>query len=431
VHFIYAAVAFYIRKSLAHGAMRFGVGLRAAADDIDRTGSLSTGPRGEFLRKHHRGFYFAEDQMVRSAELPKDRGIAMTPFWKSIFDGTRQGWIDTAMIASGILFVMLGLAVLASKGAPGWLWIIIGAGLVAWPILRTANTRRVVREREKKERAEHEATERRHREMLAAYSSALAKLRDDPNDANLGAVVRERERLELPYDIWSPLARHTVLDIGFAALAQQGPSGAKDVSDLMKRASAAVGLTPSDEFRIRLGLYRVAAWHLLADDRASETQLQSLETLRRGFAFSDPDLPVEGQATEELARLRGFTTTELPREEAPFPLGFHEYCIRVARGTLLKRTREKTNGKRIEKIDPDEACTLVITNKRLVVDSTKRVEVPLHKIDDVEFDADANVLTIRTARGIKSLDLRIEDPIYTGGLLSLALGVDERPRGFA
>lgn len=424
-------MAFYIRKSLAHGAIRFGVLPRAAADVIDRTGSLSTGPRGEFLRKRHRGFYFAEDQAVRSAELPKELTVASTPFWKWVFDGTRQGWIWAGMIVGGILLVLLGLAVLATKGAPGWFWIVIGVGLIATPLIRTAQVRRQTREREKKEREEREERERRHREMLSAYTAALARLRKEPNDEAMAAVARERERLELPYDIWSPMARQTVLEIGFAELAKGGPSAAKDVSELMKRASAAVGLAPSDEVGVRTGLYRIVLWHLLADDRANETQAEALEAVRRGLGVGDADTPGEGQAAAEFVRLRGFTPAELPREECPFALGFHEYCVRVARGTLLKRTREKAGRKRIDRLEPDHDCTLIVTNKRIVVDAAKRIEIPLAKVDDVELDADANVLTIRTARLVPNLDLRVEDPIYTGAMVDLAMSVDERPKGFA
>ena len=432
MHFSTLEVAFYIRKSLAHGAIRFGVLPRAVPDDIDRTGSLSTGPRGEFLRKRHRGFFAAEDRAVRSAELPKDARLSSTLFWKSVFDGTRQGWIWAGMIAGGILFILLGFAVLASKGAAGWVEVFIGAALIATPLIRTAQTRKQIRDRERKEHAEHDARERRHREMLSAYTTALARLREDPNDAAMSAVARERERLELPYDVWCPMAKQTVLEVGLDALARLGPSGAREVNDLMKRAGAAVGLTPADELRTRLGLYRVAAWHLLADDRAADAQLASLEKFRAGFDITPNDVPIEEQARTELERLRGITSNDLPREECPFALGFHEYCVRVARGTLLKRTVEKTDdGKRVTKLDPDEQCTLVVTNKRIVVEGTKRAEVPLHKVDDIEFDADANVLEIRTARGLDPIDVRVDDPIYTGALIDLALSVDERPRGFA
>jgi hypothetical protein len=424
-------VAFYIRKSLAHGPIRFGVVPRAVADVIDRTGSLSTGPRGEFLRKRHRGFFFAEDQAVRSAELPKELSVTHTPFWKSVFDGTRQGWIYAAMIAGGVLFMLLGLSVLATKGAPGIFWIVIAIALIATPLIRTANMRRQVYEREKKEREEREARERRHREMLSAYTAALKRLREDPSEDAMAAAARERERLELPYDVWSPMARQTVLEIGFAALARTGPSGSAEVSELMKRSSSAVGLAPSDELGVRIGLYRAAVWHILADDRANDAQMQSIEAVRRGLGVGDNDIPHEKQAADEFERLRGYTPENLPREEAPFALGFHEYCVRVAKGTLMKRTREKVAGKRIEKIEPDQDCTVVLTNKRIVVDAAKRIEVPVAKVDDLELDADANILSIRTARRVPNLDLRLEDPIYTGALVDLVLGVNERPRGFA
>lgn len=427
-----ASLAFYIRKSLAHGPIRFGVSPRLAEEALHDEGGLSTGPKGEFLRKRTRTFFFAENRAVRGAELPTTAGIGATPFWKSVFDGTRRGWLFLASTILGVLFVLIGFAVIARKGAQGWVEVILGVAMIATPIIMTAQERKKIKEREERERAEREETERRHREMLASYSAALEKMRRDPSPASFEEVARERQHLELQYDIWCNPARRMVLEIGFEALARLGTARAAEVNDLMTRASTAAGLAPSDEIGVKLDLYRVVLWHLLADDRCGNAQLDELKNFRKGFDIWDRDVPVEAKAAEEFKRLQGLRTNNLPKKECTARLGFHEYCIHSTQGSVLKKVREKRDGKRVEKLVPNEPCTVFVTNKRIIVDNGKKpVEVALPKIDDIEIDMDPNVLAIRTARGIKPLDVQVEDPIYTGAIIDLAASLDERPRGFA
>ena len=113
---------------------------------------------------------------------------------------------------------------LIRKGPAGWVEIILGAAMITTPIVLTAQKRRQIRSQEEKERAEREERERRHRQMLEAYVSALQGLGKDPSDENLDAAARERQALELPYEIWSALAKRTVLQIGFDALARLTPA---------------------------------------------------------------------------------------------------------------------------------------------------------------------------------------------------------------
>jgi antitoxin (DNA-binding transcriptional repressor) of toxin-antitoxin stability system len=93
---------------------------------------------------------------------------------------------------------------------------------------------------------------------------------------------------------------------------------------------------------------------------------------------------------------------------------------------------ERVHGKPIAKLIPAEPCTVYITNRRVVVAAKKnKHDIPLGKIDDVEVDADPNVLTIRTARALKDVELQLDDPIYAAALLDIATTLDERPRGFS
>ena len=109
----------------------------------------------------------------------------------------------------------------------------------------------------------------------------------------------------------------------------------------------------------------------------------------------------------------------------------HDAGLHAAKGSLLRKVWERVNGKPVAKLIPTEPCTLFVTNRRVVVAAKKKIEIPLVKIDDVEVDVDPNVVTIRTAKSLKDVDVQLEDPVYTAALLDLAATLDERPRGFA
>lgn len=426
-------MTFYIRKALANGRIRFGVSPRSLRDEIDSAPDLSTGGRGEFLRKRMSGFYFADNRSsVNAPVLPEKTGISATPFLKSVFDGTKRGWLFLAMTIVGIVLTLLGFAVI-SKGRPqGWVEVILGLILIAVPIVLTAQTRRRIKEQEERERVAREEEEKRHRALLNSYTTALERLRQNPGRNTLEAATHEHEKLTLPYDVWCKYARRTALDIAFEALGRLGTAKATELGDLVTRVSRAVGLAPADELGVKLDIYRTVVWHLLADDRLGEAQAAELRRLREGLGIGDNDIPVEARMIEEFEQLRGITKTNLPKETcAELGLGFHEYCLHAAKGSLLRKVWERVNGKPVAKLVPTESCTLFVTNRRVVVVAKKKQDIPLVKIDDVEVDIDPNVVTIRTAKSMKDIDVQLDDPIYTAALLDIATTLDERPRGFA
>jgi hypothetical protein len=426
-------MTFYVRKTLAPGPIRFGVSPRSPIETIDTEPVLSTGGAGEFLRRRLRGFYFADTRSAGAPTVPDQPSITKTPFWSSLFDGTPRGWGFMAMMAVGLLIAFLGFAVIA-KGespGPGYVEVIFGAILIIIPIVITAQGRRQIKAREDEERAARDAEQQRYQEILSSYTSALERLRNDPSDINLAAAGRERDRLDLPYRIWSPYARSTVLFIGFAALERFGAAGARQVNDIMSRASHSAGLNPADELRVKLDLYRVVVWHLLADDRFGPAQTAELMALRNGLEIDDTDVPVEVKAVSEFDALRGINHRNLPKSECTVPLGFHEYCIHTTKGSLLRQVREKVEGIPTTKLVPSEQCTVSVTNKRIILEGKKRQEIGVPKIDDVEVDVDSNNLTIRPARGMKDVIIQVDDPIYSAALIDIATMLDERPKGFS
>lgn len=411
-------MTFYVKKSLAHGPIRFGVSPRALAEEIDSDPSLSTGAGGEFLRRRTHGFFFADIRSIGAPELPRPSSISQTPFWMSLAPEDARGWGLIGMMAFGGLLILLGLMTLVRLGPQGWIPVLFGMALAGTPVFIVAQKRRAIRAVEDHDRAEREERDRRHREAMGAYATALENLRKEPTEANMAAATRERERLELSYKHWRPLAKASVLHIGFNALADHGPQSAGEVSKLMDRVAYAVGLDKSDTRDAKVDLYQAIVWHLLADDRLGPTQQKELEHLRGAFGITPADLEGDEDAVQAFERLRGVTRETLPRIECSIPLGFREYCIHTIKGNVLGKHAQQD-------------AEIFLTNKRLVVHGHKPVEVLLTRIDDVEVDTDKQILTVEVARPDPPLQLQVDQQIFTASLIDMATTIDERPRSFA
>lgn len=427
-------MAFYVRKSLAHGRIRFGVAPRKRLEEIDSDPSLSTGPAGEFIRRKTSGFYYAENRLQSGGPTFPAGGekAASAPLWRSVYDGTTRGWVFLGMTILGlIMMLLLGLANVAQGNKAGWAFVIIGAILIAVPFIMTAQVRRKIREEEERERAAREQEEQRNRAILAAYIEALEQVRKDPNDDTLDAVAAERQQLDLPYEIWSGYARSTVLHLAFEHLNRVGPPRAAEMNDLVSRAARAAGLKPAHELAIKLDVYKTVVWHLLADDRLGEVQAEELKHIRKGLDIWDKDVPEELHAMNEFDRLRGAARTNLPRTECQMSLNIHEYCIHATKGSVMKVVKQRVDGKLTESRVPEAAADIFITNRRVIVQAKKQRDVPLPKIDDIELDMDEYVMTIKSARDIGQMHLQMEDAIYTAALLDMATTIDDRPRAFA
>lgn len=392
-------MTFFVRKRLALGPIRFGVTPRQRVDAIDDDPALSTGAGGEFVRRGGKhGFFFGDVQRFNAPSLPVAKSISSTPFLSSL--KRHLGFV--ALMAAGVIFILLGLAVVAKKGAAGWVEIILGLGMIGTPIALTARERQAIREQEERERAEREAVEKRNRELLAAYTAALDRVRRERTPDALQALAREREALTLPDEIWVPAARRTALLIGFEELSKRGVDGASEVARIVDDVARSAGLTDDDAGAIKADIYRTVLWHLLADDRVGAQQEARLRALAEALGYRG-----EEEAAEQFRRLRGITAKNLPQVQSPVPLGFQERAIH------------------------DAGCKLVITNKRIIVPGKKQIEIPLPQLNDIDVDADENHVTIDNAVTKKPIVLDVDDPIFTAALLELAAGLDQRPKGFA
>lgn len=409
-------MSFRIQKSLGNSFFQFAVGRRRDFQSIDNDAELSTGPSGEFIRHRPEIFYSADIRTIHTPEVPAPRSVSGTPFWSSLVDGTSRGWGMLAMIVVGALFVLFGLAVVMGKGPQGWIVVLLGLILIGIPIVLTSAKRRTIRLQEEKIRQERQERDERDRQLLAAYTTSLEKLREDPNDANLKYVQRENEKLDLPYAVWADTAIGTVLYVGFSTLAKVGPERASEVAALMDRSSNAAGLIAEDARGVKHALYSTILWHFLADDRLGEEQTRIVRQVQQGFAIKADDVPNDTAAEEQFNRLRGVDHRNAPRCEIQIPLKMNEYCMYTAE----VRTGTTTAG-----------TPLHITNKRLILgNGPKATEVFVPKIDDVITDADTSKVTVRASELKRPLEFTAGEPIYLAAILDLASRLDDRPKSF-
>lgn len=411
-------MSFRIQKSLGNSFFQFAVGRRRDFRSIDNDTEMSTGAAGEFIRHRPEIFYSADIRQIHIPEVPAPRSVSGTPFWGSLNDGTPRGWGMLGTMALGGLLLLLGLANIANgnKGGGGFL-VVLGLILIAVPIILTSAKRRSIRLQEEKIRRERQERDERDRELLAAYTTSLEKLRDDPSDANLKYVQRENEKLDLPYAVWADTAIGTVLYVGFSTLAKVGPERASEVADLMDRASDAAGLIAEDARGVKHALYSTILWHFIADDRLGEEQTRIVRQVQQGFRIQPDDVPIDTISEAQFDRLRGIDHRNAPRCEAQIPLRLNEYCMYTAE----------------VRVGTSQASTpLFITNKRLIVGSGKAAtEVEVPKLDDVITDADASRVTIRASELKRPLDFTAGEPIYLAAILDLASRLDDRPKSFA
>lgn len=409
-------MSFTVQKNLGNSVFRFAVGRRREFRSIDHDTELSTGPTGEFVRHRPEIFYSADLRQIHKAEMPKPRAatVASTSFWTTLGE---RGKLNYILLGLGALFLLLGLAVLASDKPRGaaMFWIVLAVICIAIPLVTTFTKRRAYRVAEERKSRERIERDQRNAELLANYTDSLEKLRDDPSDATLAHVLGENEKLDLPYAVWADTAIGTVLHVGFSTLAKVGPQRAAEVAALMDRASDAAGLIAEDAKAVKQALFSTVLWHFQADDRLGEEQLKIVRSVQDGFAIRPEDLPIDTSSESQFERLRGVDHRNAPRCETSMPLNLNEYCMYTAPIRMTDGAERNA----------------IVTNKRFLVDGEKPVEIPVPKIDDIHVDADQHLVSVRAPELKRALEFRAGEPIYLAAMVDLATRLDDRPKSFA
>ena len=125
-------MTFYVEKKLALGPISFGVSPTRRTNAPDDDASLSTGPAGEFIRRRTEGFFFGGQDRFTGPALPTTPTIASKPFWESLKGGPPgRTYGFFALLIFGFIFVLLGLAVIGTKGPQGWVEVILGLAMIA------------------------------------------------------------------------------------------------------------------------------------------------------------------------------------------------------------------------------------------------------------------------------------------------------------
>lgn len=403
-------MTFFASKDLALGPIRFGVAPRKPMDAIDTDPAFSTGAAGEFIRRRGEGYFFGDKKREETPAVRAAQSVRTTSFLSSLKPGSGGSYGFVAMMVIGLLLMLLGLAVLKSKGPQGWVEIIFGFLLIVTPLVLTARKRGQLIAQEERERAEREAIERRNEEMLSKYHEALDRLRTDRSDDALDRLRIQREALTLPFELWGTSARGLMLQIGFDELARRGPARSAEVTALIQRSGEAAGLFDKSIRQVLRDLYLTFLWHLLADDRLGPAQQEQLRALANGLQVEVAELALETSVIDQFERLRGITGNNLPKRQCTMPLVFQEHCIHET---------------------PAGSSTLHLTDRRVILAGKKPVnEIPLPKLFDLEVDIDKALLTMKSNQK-KPLELTLTDPLYSAALIDIARSLDTRPRGFA
>ena len=424
------ALSFYVRKALATGPIRFAVNARnngtTAAEDHDR--GFSTDARGSYRRLGKEVLFFADQHGLGGPRRKKEKR-ALT-LWRYLRPDGARGWGRIALIGLGLLLILLGIAVCFTKGAQGLIEIVVGLGVAATPLVTTWRKIQELRRIEEAQRAEREALEARNLKLVGEFAETLRRLKDGYDDDVLASVKAERQGRDIPYDAISSMARTAVLEVGFDALSRS--AGSHSVARAMDSTSDAVKLTPEDKAGVRRHLYQIVVWHLLVDDRLTDAQEESLAELRKALDLDPSAVARDDAAVAELRRIRGLQQENLPAADCEIDLQFHEICYHKTTGAVMKLKREKATtpegSKRVvERWVEVRKCDLFVTNKRVIIRDKKQRDIPLHKIFDVEIDADLDLLMLTTSDPKNPHEVSLRDPIYTARVIDIAASMAVDP----
>jgi len=431
-------LSFYIRKDLALGPIRFAVLAREGGGGSpgDEQKGFSTGPAGEYRRLGKEVFFMGDQGGPGAPSLRAQPTAGQRSLWQALKPEDGAGYGRIAMMVFGILFILLGLMVWARKGPQGLVEIVIGAALLSTPIITTARKLRQIREQEERERAEREAEEARRQQMMGQFAAALKRLEASHDRRTLDEVAAERRSLEVPYDVVAPSAKTTILRIAFQEIAKTPRADAETLDRLMDDAAAAVGLSDADRAAVKASIYQTLVWHLLVDDRLTDSTEALLRGLRKGLGISDEALAKEDLAIAEFRRLRSLTQENLPTAKCAVELKFQENCYHQTRGTFMKvkNTRVTKDGltRRVDVWESAGQCEIFVTNKRLIVRKKKKdTEIPIYSIDEIDLDPDHSVLNIGSYSQKKPLLLSLPDPIYTARVIDIAASMGVNPARYA
>ncbi|HVT05785.1 MAG TPA: hypothetical protein VHL58_20715 [Thermoanaerobaculia bacterium] len=415
-------MAFYIRRILETGPIRFSVAHRAARSSPDPSAELSTGPRGEYRRLGESILYFSESRDQTDPQFSRALS-GNRSLWEMIRPGGgRGGYWPVVVMVFGALFILLGAASIAAhKGAPGVIEVIIGLALVATPVMTMARKRQQLRAEEEKIRKEREDEEKRVQAIVGTYAEKLQQYRERLDDESLEVLRRERPTHQIPYEIVRPMAMHALTVAGFDAISRFREIGLDGVDQKIVTAARGIGLNDEDERIVRRQLYQKLLWHQIADDRVHQTR-DILEQFRSNLHVDTTEMEWDMAALEQFEKLAGVNSRTLPQiEDGTVKLRFHEVLHHKASGDQVRPEAQRvvtgTEPNSWSRLHP---VSLLVTSKRLMFGGRRKDDIPFSKSFDLEVDADQGVVSVKTPDAKKSVHMLLPDAIYTASMIDLA-----------
>lgn len=435
-------MSFDVYKHLRPGFIRFRVDPqnRPAPDPSDL--AFSTGPRGEFRARHSRGLVFDEpaSSPVGSAPLRGSKSFVPQNRFEKYFrtgDSPLSAWITLGCVILGVLLIIFGILIVTlrppDERTPGWIEIVLGALLIAGPYALAAKQRRDRRVRLEREQAAREAEERALRERVGEMTRLIDAIEALPADDGIERIATERQRYDLPWDVYGPLARRAVLRASFEGLSHSAEQPVEDIGRRIDRLCAALGF-PHDETRaMKQRICRRLAWHLIADGRMSEAMLQRLRQVAEALGLRVTDFGSELSVADELRRAGTLSFRSLPKKTAGIDLRFGEVLHHRSSGKFVKPSAIRPSVDSEYKLEDegwiDEArCDLWITSKAVRVTGEKDAEVEYPHLMGIEIDADNNVLVLSVAEK-KPISVELSDPYLSAAIIDFASEAD-RPKLF-
>lgn len=430
-------MSFDVYKHLRPGFIRFRIDPQNITDPDPGDIGFSTGSRGEFRARHSRGMVFDEpvsattggSSMGSRSFIPEGR----IERWFRTGESPMSTWITLGCVVLGLILVLLGVLVLAFKGAAGWIEIILGIALISGPYLLAAKQRRDRRVRLEKEQSAREAEEKALRERVGEMTKLLDSIDKLPDDAAIDAIARERRRHDLPWDVYGTLARRAVMRAGFEGLSGSSDASIDDVGRRIDRLCAAVGLPHDDTHAVKQRICRRLAWHLIADGRMTPHMQQRLNLVAEAMGLRATDFGAETAVAEELRRSRGLTFRNLPKKTAGIELRFGEVLHHRSSGVWMKPSAVRPSVESEYKVEnegwfPEARCDVWITSKAVRITGERQAEVEYPRLMGIEIDADANVLVLSVAEK-KNISVEISDPYLAATIIDFASEAD-RPKLF-
>lgn len=381
-------MGFYLRKSFRAGPFRFNLSKSGIGVSTGVKGArVGVGPRGSYVHAGRHGLYYRKNLSSNRSRVASDLGG----------DGL------------AVLLICVGAIVLAFWLAanPAILvavvCVAIGAAVVLWSI----------------------KAHRKLRFMLYknALDSALVESQSPPSTDILDALRRQQETLprdlttrervqRIEADVYQAVL-DKVLDDGHVTTVEAVCIGA---------AETILRVEPDARLRIKKEIFSAAYVESIQDRSITQSEIDKFKNLIAGLGIPPAEVEPELAIVREIL---GTQKLRLPFK--PIPRGditanvqkSEDVFYQCAAQVLSKhKTKLSTTG---YGLTVRRLGTMVLTNKRILVEGGGSTIIRYDEIADLDVDIDEGVIEITKKTSGRPIILKVEAPIYSGRAIDLLM----------